>query len=62
MLEKSRFFGGWEYLDKNCYSIDRGKHVYNWDDSECRCEEEKEERVEAEEEKEQCLFDDEEDD
>ena len=35
--------GEYEYIDKDGYSIDRGEYVYNWDDSEYRCEREEEE-------------------
>ena len=33
--------GKYEYIDKDGYSWDQGKYVYNWDDSEYKREEEK---------------------
>ena len=36
--------GEYEYIDKDGYSIDQGKYVYNWDDSEYLREEEAEEK------------------
>ena len=33
----------YEYIERDGYSIDRGEYVYNWDDSEYRCEEKEEE-------------------
>lgn len=35
--------GDYEYIERDGFSIDRGEHVYNWDDSEYRREEEEEE-------------------
>lgn len=32
--------GKYEYIDKDRYSWDQGKYVYNWDDSEYKREEE----------------------
>ena len=34
--------GEYEYIDRDGYSWDRGEYVYNWDDSEYKREEEKE--------------------
>ena len=45
--------GEYEYIERDGYSIDHGEYVYNWDDSEYRCEEEEES---------QRLWDDEDDD
>ena len=45
--------GGYEYIENDGFSIDRGEYVYNWDDSEYRREEE---------EHRNSLFDDEDDD
>ena len=36
--------GDYEYIERDGFSIDLGEYVYNWDDSEYRCEEEDEER------------------
>ena len=41
--------GKYENIDRDGFSWDRGKYVYNWDDSEYKREEEK--RREEEEEK-----------
>lgn len=38
--------GEYENIERDGFSIDQGEYVYNWDDSEYRCEEE-----EAEEER-----------
>lgn len=35
--------GDYEYIERDGFSIDQGEYVYNWDDSEYRCEEEEEE-------------------
>ena len=36
--------GNYEYIDRNGFSYDQGKYVYNWDDSEYRREEENDRR------------------
>ena len=42
--KQARSSDGYEYIDKDGFSIDRGEYVYNWDDSEyCREREEEEE-------------------
>lgn len=35
--------GNYEYIEKDDYSIDQGKYVYNWEDSEYEREEKEEE-------------------
>ncbi len=41
--------GKYEYIERDGFSVDSGKYVYNWDDSEYRREEEEEERRRMEE-------------
>ena len=41
--------GKYEYIDRDGYSWEQGKFVYNWDDSEYRREEEERQREEEEE-------------
>ena len=36
--------GEYEYIERDGFSIDQGRYVYNWDNSEYRREEEEEER------------------
>ena len=41
--------GEYEYIERDGFSIDRGKYVYNWDESEYRREEKEEEERRLEE-------------
>lgn len=41
--------GEYEYIERDGFSIDRGKYVYNWDDSEYHREEKEEEERRLEE-------------
>ncbi len=43
--------GEYEYIERDGFSVTRGEYVYNWDDSEYRCEEEEERRREEKEER-----------
>ena len=43
--------GEYEYIERDGFSVTRGEYVYNWDDSESRCEEEEERRREEKEER-----------
>ena len=42
--------GEYEYIDRDGFSWDSGKYVFNWDDSEYKREEEEQKRREEEEE------------
>ena len=43
--------GEYEYIERDGFSVTRGEYVYNWDDSEYRCDEEEERRREEKEER-----------
>ncbi len=43
--------GEYEDIEKDGYSWTRGEYVYNWDDSEYKCEEERRREEEEEEER-----------